>query len=177
MALSQSSTPHSLQIPADSLWPSSAYKWEGFFFFHSLWHFQTDTTQGWQCSGWALSLGRSAGPRPPRAASLNLESCCWYRSRHGSSVPGTSLPTRSPREDPEGKELSDAMENRGCVMCLGLLCASPNLWMLLAPEKASQEGREKPATNVWQATDNIATSLQRWTPRGPLMPYGQAQKP
>lgn len=122
---------------------------ERVFFFHSLWHFQTDTTQGWQCSGWALSLGRSAGPRPPRAASLNLESCCWYRSHHGSSVPGTSLPTRSPREDPKGKELSAAMENRGCVMCLGLLCASPNLWMLLAPEKASQEGREKPATNVW----------------------------
>lgn len=81
ISLSCSSMAHPLQIPpAGIFWHSSTLRMRGFFiflfFFHSLWHFQTDTTQGLQCSGWELSLGHSAGPLPPRAVCLNPESCC-----------------------------------------------------------------------------------------------------
>lgn len=65
-------------------------------YFYSPWHFQTETTQGSQCSGWELFLGCFVGPLPPRAACLGQESCCWCRCHHASSAPGTSHPALSP---------------------------------------------------------------------------------
>lgn len=63
-----------LQIPWGLTLASAALQIMGCFY--SPWHFRTETTQGLQYSDWALSLGCSVGPLPPRAACLSQESCC-----------------------------------------------------------------------------------------------------